>query len=40
VCGYHHRRAHDPRYTVEYLPTGEIRYRYRRHWRRTTTTSA
>lgn len=30
LCGWHHRRVHDPDYTHKLLPTGEIRYR-RRH---------
>jgi hypothetical protein len=28
LCGHHHRRAHDARYRVTYLPTGEVRYRW------------
>jgi hypothetical protein len=30
LCGHHHRRAHDPRFTVRILPSGEARYRRRR----------
>ena len=30
LCGHHHRRAHDDRYTLRILPTGEVRYRRRR----------
>lgn len=29
LCGWHHRRAHDPRYQHTTLPTGELRYRRR-----------
>jgi hypothetical protein len=30
LCWFHHRRAHDDRYTIRYLDTGEVRYRRRR----------
>jgi len=30
LCGHHHRRAHDSRYTLRYLTSGEVRYRRRR----------
>jgi hypothetical protein len=30
LCGWHHHRAHDNRYDLRTLPTGEIRYRRRR----------
>ena len=30
LCGWHHRRAHDGRYDMRHLPTGEVRYRRRR----------
>jgi hypothetical protein len=30
LCGHHHRRAHDNRYELRVLPTGEVRYRLRR----------
>lgn len=30
LCGHHHRRAHDPRFHDERLPSGEVRYRRRR----------
>jgi hypothetical protein len=30
LCGFHHRRAHDPRFDLTTLPTGEVRYRRRR----------
>jgi hypothetical protein len=30
LCGHHHRRAHDIRYKTSYLPTGEVRYSWRR----------
>ena len=30
LCWFHHRRAHDDRYTVRHLDTGEVRYRRRR----------
>jgi hypothetical protein len=30
LCGHHHRRAHDKRFTMGVLPNGEIRFR-RRH---------
>lgn len=29
LCGHHHRRAHDKRFALNRLPTGELRY-YRR----------
>ena len=29
LCGHHHRRAHDSRYDMRLLPTGEVRYRRR-----------
>ncbi len=29
LCGHHHRRAHDRRYTMRVLPSGEVRFRYR-----------
>ena len=29
LCGFHHHRAHDERYTTEYLPNGDVRYRRR-----------
>ncbi|MDZ5620809.1 HNH endonuclease signature motif containing protein [Nocardioides bizhenqiangii] len=28
-CSFHHHRAHDPRYTTERLPNGDIRFRRR-----------
>jgi len=28
-CNWHHHRAHDPRYTTEKLPNGDIRFRRR-----------
>lgn len=30
LCGYHHRRAHDDRFTMRVLPSGEARFRRRR----------
>jgi hypothetical protein len=30
LCGFHHRRAHDGRFDLQRLPTGEVRYRRRR----------
>ncbi|HSE10408.1 MAG TPA: DUF222 domain-containing protein [Nocardioidaceae bacterium] len=30
LCGHHHRRAHDDRFTMTIRPTGEARYRRRR----------
>ena len=30
LCGHHHRRAHDDRFTLLILPTGEARFRRRR----------
>jgi len=30
LCGWHHRRAHDTRFDLTYLPTGEVRYKRRR----------
>jgi hypothetical protein len=30
LCGHHHRRAHDDRYNLRYLTSGEVRYRRRR----------
>ncbi|MGN6575574.1 MAG: DUF222 domain-containing protein, partial [Nocardioides sp.] len=30
LCGHHHRRAHDRRYDMRILPTGEARFHYRR----------
>lgn len=30
LCGFHHRRAHDPDFDVRLLPSGEIRYHRRR----------
>ncbi|HET7355537.1 MAG TPA: DUF222 domain-containing protein [Nocardioidaceae bacterium] len=29
LCPWHHHRAHDPRYRVEYLPTGKTRFHRR-----------
>jgi hypothetical protein len=29
LCGWHHRRAHDDRYDLRRLPSGEVRYRRR-----------
>lgn len=29
LCGHHHRRAHDERYYVRYLASGEVRFRRR-----------
>ena len=29
LCGWHHRRAHDGRYDLRHLPSGEVRYRRR-----------
>lgn len=29
LCGFHHRRAHDDRFTLRRLPTGEVRFRRR-----------
>lgn len=29
LCGFHHRRAHDARYRVRHLPSGEARFRLR-----------
>ena len=31
LCGWHHRRAHDDRYDLRSLPSGEVRFRRRRH---------
>ena len=31
LCGYHHRRVHDPQYEHEWLTDGEVRFR--RRWR-------
>jgi hypothetical protein len=30
LCGFHHRRAHDPRFDLTRLATGEVRYHRRR----------
>ena len=30
LCGWHHRRAHDDRFDLTRLPSGEVRYRPRR----------
>jgi hypothetical protein len=30
LCGFHHRRAHDPRFDLSHLATGEVRYHRRR----------
>ena len=30
LCGFHHRRAHDNRFDLTTLPSGEVRYRRRR----------
>ena len=30
LCGHHHRRAHDSRFSMRALPSGEVRYRRRR----------
>ncbi len=30
LCGWHHRRAHDGRYDLSTLASGEVRYRRRR----------
>ena len=30
LCGHHHRRAHDRRYVMTVLSSGEVRFRYRR----------
>ncbi len=30
LCGWHHRRAHDPAFNLKHLPTGEVRYTRRR----------
>jgi hypothetical protein len=35
LCGHHHRRAHDARYTVRHLDTGELRFRRKPPHRRT-----
>lgn len=29
LCGFHHRKAHDDRYTMRHMPTGEVRFRRR-----------
>jgi hypothetical protein len=29
LCGWHHRRAHDDRYDLRHMPSGEVRYRRR-----------
>jgi hypothetical protein len=29
LCGHHHRRAHDDRYSIRYLASGEVRFRRR-----------
>ncbi len=29
LCGHHHRRAHDNRFTMKFLASGEVRYRRR-----------
>ena len=29
LCGFHHRRAHDDRFTMRHLPSGEVRFRRR-----------
>lgn len=29
LCGFHHRKAHDDRYTMRHTPTGEVRFRRR-----------
>jgi hypothetical protein len=29
LCGFHHRRAHDDRFTTRRLPSGEVRFRRR-----------
>ena len=29
LCGFHHRRAHDDRFTMRRMPTGEVRFRRR-----------
>lgn len=30
LCGFHHQRIHDPRYTATVQPSGEVRFRLRR----------
>jgi hypothetical protein len=30
LCGHHHRRAHDDRFTLTILPSGEARFRRHR----------
>ncbi len=30
LCGHHHRRAHDTRFTMKFLASGEVRFRRRR----------
>jgi hypothetical protein len=30
LCGWHHRRAHDDRYDMRRLMSGEVRFRRRR----------
>jgi hypothetical protein len=29
LCGYHHRRVHDPQYEHEWLPHGTVQFRHR-----------
>jgi hypothetical protein len=35
LCWHHHRRAHDPRYRIRYLDTGEVRFRRKPPHQRT-----
>jgi hypothetical protein len=30
LCGFHHRRAHDPGFTLDRMPDGDVRFRRRR----------
>jgi len=30
LCGFHHRRAHDPAFTLDRMPDGDVRFRRRR----------
>jgi hypothetical protein len=30
LCGHHHRRAHDTSFTLDHLPTGDVRFTRRR----------
>ena len=40
LCGWHHGKAHDPRYTMTVLDSGEVRFRLRRRGMRISDRAA